>query len=121
MAELVARTGVSREKDFMYFVKDGAVWRVPRKQPGQPKGRQERVTDAGISQDTNFIYFLGKDGNVWRAKRAVGGQKRKKTTRRTAAKKATKRTAARRAGSKPKKKKTAVKAKKKTAKKGKRR
>ena len=91
MAELVARTGVSREKDFMYFVKDGAVWRVPRKQPGVPKGRQERVADAGISQDSNYIYFLGKDGNVWRAKRAVGGQKRKKTARRTAAKKATKR------------------------------
>ena len=111
MAELVARTGVSREKDFMYFVKDGAVWRVPRKQPGVPKGRQERVADAGISQDTNYIYFLGKDGNVWRAKRAIGGQKRKKSARRTAAKKATKRSAKKRGAAK----------KKKPAKKGKRR
>jgi hypothetical protein len=90
------------------------VWRVPRKQPGQPKGRQERVADAGISQDNNFIYFLGKDGNVWRAKRAVGGQKRKKTARRTAAKKATKRTTKKKAAKKKP-------AKKKTAKKGKRR
>ncbi len=86
MAEVVARTGVKREKDFMYYIKKGAVWRVPRKQPGKPKGRPEKVVDAGVEQDTNYIYFLDKNGNVARAKRAVGGQKRKKKTRRAAAK-----------------------------------
>jgi hypothetical protein len=79
MAEKVAKLGVNREKDFMYYVKDGAVWKVQRKQPGVPKGRPERVADGGVEMDTNYIYFVDRDGDIARAKRAVGGQKRKKT------------------------------------------
>ena len=81
MAEKVAKLGVSREKDFMYYVKDGSVWKVQRKQPGVPKGRPEKVADGGFEMDTNYIYFVDRDGDVARAKRAVGGQKRKKTAR----------------------------------------
>ena|SRR5436190_9126271 len=81
MAEKVAKLGVSREKDFMYYVKDGGVWKVQRKQPGVPKGRPEKVADGGFEMDTNYIYFVDRDGDVARAKRAVGGQKRKKATR----------------------------------------
>ena len=79
MAEKVARTNVEREdKSYIYFIKDGAVWRVPRKQPGQTsKGKREKVVDGGIEMDTAFIYFLDKDGDISRSKRAVGGQKRK--------------------------------------------
>ena len=80
MAEKVAKLGVEREKDFMYYVKDGEVWKVQRKQPGVPKGRPEKVADGGFQVDTNYIYFVDRDGDVARAKRAVGGQKRKKTT-----------------------------------------
>jgi len=116
MAEKVAKLGVSREKDFMYYVKDGGVWKVQRKQPGVPKGRPEKVADGGFEMDTNYIYFVDRDGDVARAKRAVGGQKRKKTAR--AAKRKT-------SSRKPaKKKKAATKAKggkKKAAKKGKKR
>jgi hypothetical protein len=81
MAEKVAKLGVEREKDFMYYVKDGGVWKVQRKQPGVPKGRPEKVADGGFQMDTNYIYFVDRDGDVARAKRAVGGQKRKKTAR----------------------------------------
>ncbi len=81
MAEKVAKLGVNREKDFMYYVKDGAVWKVQRKQPGVPKGRPEKVADGGVEMDTNYIYFVDRDGDIARAKRAVGGQKRKKTAR----------------------------------------
>src|SRR5499427_646220 len=81
MAEKVAKLGVAREKDFMYYVKDGAVWKVQRKQPGVPKGRPEKVADGGFQMDTNYIYFVDKDGDVARAERRVGGQKRKKTAR----------------------------------------
>jgi hypothetical protein len=77
MAEKVAKLGVTREKDFMYYVKDGAVWKVQRKQPGVPKGKSEKVADGNFQMDTDFIYFVDKDGDVSRAKRAVGGQKRK--------------------------------------------
>jgi hypothetical protein len=81
MAEKVAKLGIGREKDFMYYVKDGGVWKVQRKQPGVPKGRPEKVADGGFEMDTNYIYFVDRDGDVARAKRAVGGQKRKKSGR----------------------------------------
>src|SRR3954454_22382755 len=86
MAEKVAKLRVSREKDFMYYVKDGGVWKVQRKQPGVPKGRPEKVADGGFQMDTNYIYFVDRDGDVARAKRAVGGQKRKKAAGRGTAK-----------------------------------
>ncbi len=79
MAEKVAKLGISRDKDFMLYVKDGSVWRVRRKQPGVPKGKPERVADGGFEMDNNYIYFVDRDGDVSRAKRAVGGQKRKKS------------------------------------------
>ena len=120
MAEKVAKLGVTREKDFMYYIKNGAVWKVPRKQPGQAKGKSEKVADAGISQDTDYIYFLDKDVDVERAKRAIGGQKRKKSAAK-AAKKATKKPAKKAAAKKPAAKKPAAKAKKPAAKKGKKR
>jgi len=113
MAEKVAKLGVNREKDFMYYVKDGGVWKVQRKQPGVPKGRPEKVADGGFEMDTNYIYFVDRDGDVARAKRAVGGQKRKKSTR------AAKRRPARKAKKVAKKK--AKGGKKKTAKRGKKR
>jgi hypothetical protein len=120
MAEKVAKLGVEREKDFMYYVKDGEVWKVQRKQPGVPKGRPEKVADGGFEVDTNYIYFVDRDGDVARAKRAVGGQKRKKKagagkSRKAAARKkpAAKKTAAKKKGGAKKK----VAAKKKPAKK----
>jgi hypothetical protein len=103
MAEKVAKLGVEREKDFMYYVKDGEVWKVQRKQPGVPKGRPEKVADGGFEVDTNYIYFVDRDGDVARAKRAVGGQKRKK---KASAGKAKKKVAAKK---KPAAKKTAAK------------
>ena len=96
MAEKVAKLGISRDKDFMLYVKDGSVWRVRRKQPGVPKGKPERVADGGFEMDNNYIYFVDKDGDVSRAKRAVGGQKRKKSAakkRKPAARKAAKKPA----------------------------
>ena len=100
MAEKVKKLGIARNKDFMLYVKDGDVWQVRRKQPGVPKGKPEKVAEGGFEMDNNYIYFVDKDGDVSRAKRAVGGQKRKK-----AAKKAKK-------PAKKKAKKAAKKAKK---------
>jgi hypothetical protein len=91
MAEKVARLGIIRDKDTMLYVKDGAVWKVRRKQPGVPKGKPEKVADGGFEMDNNYIYFVDKDGDVSRAKRAVGGQKRKKKAKKPAKKKAKKR------------------------------
>ena len=121
MAEKVAKLGVSREKDFMYYVKDGGVWKVQRKQPGVPKGRPEKVADGGFEMDTNYIYFVDRDGDVARAKRAVGGQKRKKTARKAAAKRKPARKPAKKAAKAKGGKKKAAKSSKGKAAKGKKR
>ena len=105
MAEKVARVGVSRDNDYMYFIKGGDVWRVRRKQPGVSKGKQEKVSSTGVSMDNNYIYFLDKDGDVARARRAVGGQKRKaKKAPARKAKKAKAKAAKKKAGKKKGKK-----------------
>jgi len=121
MAEKVEKLGVSREKDFMYFVKDGAVWKVQRKQPGVQKGKPEKVVDGTFQMDTDFIYFVDRDGDVSRAKRAVGGQKRKKAAGKEKKKAAAPRAAKAKAGKagKAKPAKMAAKAKGKPAKGGK--
>ena len=104
MAEKVAKLGISRDKDYMLYVKDGSVWKVRRKQPGMPKGKPEKVADGGFEMDNNSIYFVDKDGDVSRAKRAVGGQKRKKTAakRKPAPRKKTSRKPAKKAPAKKK-------------------
>jgi hypothetical protein len=108
MAEKVRKLGIARNKDFMLYVKDGDVWQVRRKQPGVPKGKPEKVADGGFEMDNNYIYFVDKDGDVSRAKRAVGGQKRKKPPKKAAkkaAKKKVKKAAKKKAAPKPAKKK----------------
>ncbi|HEY3353255.1 MAG TPA: hypothetical protein VGQ83_08415 [Polyangia bacterium] len=107
MREKVAKLGIEREKDFMYFIKAGAVWKVPRKRPGVPKGKQQKVADGGFVQDTDHIYFLDKDGDVSRSARAVGGQKRKKAAK--VAKKPAKKVAAKKPVKKAPAKKAAAK------------
>jgi hypothetical protein len=67
------------------------------------------VADGGFEMDNNYIYFVDKDGDVSRAKRAVGGQKRKKAAKKPAkkktAKKAVKKVAKKKVAKKPAKKK----------------
>jgi hypothetical protein len=105
MAEKVKKLGIARNKDFMLYVKDGDVWQVRRKQPGLPKGKPEKVADGGFEMDNNYIYFVDKDGDVSRAKRAVGGQKRKKKV----AKKPAKKKVVKKSAKKPAKKKVVKK------------
>src|SRR5664279_1815090 len=93
MAEKVKKLGIARNKDFMLYVKDGDVWKVRRKQPGVPKGKPEKEADGGFEMDNNYIYFVDKDGDVSRAKRAVGGQKRKKKVVKKTARKVSKKPA----------------------------
>jgi hypothetical protein len=74
MSDKIARLGIERDNDKMYYIKNGDVWAVPRKQKGQPKGRAEKVAATGIELDySRYIYFLDKDGDVARKERALGG------------------------------------------------
>ena len=78
-----------------------------------PKGRPEKVADGSFQMDTDFIYFVDRDGDVSRAKRAVGGQKRKKSARAKAKKKASPKKVAKKTKKAAKKPKKAAKSSKK--------
>lgn len=105
MAEKIAKTGVKRDNDLMYYIKNGDVWGVPRKKPGQPKGKATKVAAAGVDMDySKYIYFLDKDGDVARSKRQVGGSKRKKAKAAAPKKKAAAKKPAKKAAKKPAKK-----------------
>ena len=109
MGEKIAKLGIKRDNDMMYYIKSGDVWATPRKKPGQPKGKAAKVAAAGVEMDySKFLYYLDGDGDIARKERQVGGSKRAKKAPK--AKKA-KKTAA---------KKTAKKGKKGGGKKGKR-
>src|SRR5438477_171674 len=107
MAEVVSKIGVKRESGYLYFLRGSDVWKAPMKRAGGPStaGHAEKVAPGHFTREEGYLYFLDKNGNIARAKRAVGGQKRKKT-KRTAAKKATKKPAkkAKKAAKKPAKK-----------------
>ncbi len=82
MAEKIAKTGIKRDNDLMYYIKGGDVWATPRKKPGQPKGKAAKVAAAGVEMDySKFLYYLDSDGDVARQARQVGGSKRKKSAK----------------------------------------
>jgi len=108
MGEKIAKTGIKRDNDLMYYIKGGDVWATPRKKPGQPKGKAAKVASAGIEMDySKYLYYLDGDGDVARKERQVGGSKRKKAAKAAAPKKAKaapKKAAAKKTAKKPAKK-----------------
>src|SRR5689334_18123907 len=78
MGEKIAKLGIKRDNDMMYYIKSGDVWATPRKKPGQPKGKAAKVAAAGVEMDySKYLYYLDGDGDVARKERQVGGSKRK--------------------------------------------
>ena len=91
MGEKIAKLGIKRDNDMMYYIKGGDVWATPRKKPGQPKGKAAKVAAAGIEMDySKYLYYLDGDGDVARKERQVGGTKRAKKAKAAAPKKAKK-------------------------------
>ena len=82
MGEKIAKLGIKRDNDMMYYIKSGDVWATPRKKPGQPKGKAAKVAAAGVEMDySKYLYYLDGDGDVARKERQVGGSKRKTAKR----------------------------------------
>jgi hypothetical protein len=102
MGEKIAKLGIKRDNDMMYYIKGGDVWATPRKKPGQPKGKAAKVAAAGIEMDySKYLYYLDGDGDVARKERQVGGTKRAKKAKAAPAKKAAKKPAAKKTAKKP--------------------
>ena len=73
MAEKVSKTGVSKEKGFLYYLdKNGNVARSKMARGANKGGNAEVVAQAGVSRESAWLYFIDKDGDVSRAKMARG-------------------------------------------------
>jgi SAM-dependent methyltransferase len=64
--EIVARLGLVRDSEYMYYVKKGRVWRRPLAPGGEP----ELVAEPGIAiDDRKYVYFLDEHGHIARIAR----------------------------------------------------
>ena len=74
MGSAVVKTGIKREKGFLYYVdKKGDAARVNMKRAGKPyKKKIETVAKCGIKRKTGFLYYIDKSGNVAEAKMKRG-------------------------------------------------
>lgn len=78
MSDKIARLGIDRDNDLMYYIKNGDVWATPRKQKGQPKGKAQKIAATGLELDySRYLYYLDGDGDVARKARALGSGGRK--------------------------------------------
>jgi len=72
MNEKVIRLGIKRNNErYLYYIKNGDVWAVPREPKGAPKAVSEIVAKGGIEMDPDFIYYLDSDGDISRTKRVT--------------------------------------------------
>jgi len=80
MGKVIEKTGVKREKGYLYFLdKKGNVARVQMARAGKKTSRkQEVVSKVGIERKTGFLYYIDKQGHVAEAKMARGGKKKKR-------------------------------------------
>ena len=74
MAEVVAPTGVSKDKGYLYYLgKDGNVWRTKMALGGKKTGGgPEMVATASVTRAEGFLYYIDKGGNVARSPMARG-------------------------------------------------
>jgi len=80
MGKVINKTGIKREKGFLYFLnKKGDVAKVAMKRAGKKTNKKQTVVaKVGIKRKSGYLYYLDKKGNVCEAKMARGGKRKKK-------------------------------------------
>ena len=80
MGKVIEKTGVKREKGYLYFLdKRGNVAKVQMKRAGKKTSKKQTVVaKIGIKRKKGFLYYLDKKGNVCEAKMQRGGRRKKK-------------------------------------------
>jgi len=80
MGKVIAKTGVKREKGYLYFLdKKGNVAKVQMKRAGKKTNKKQIVVaKCGIKRKVGYLYYLDKKGNVCEAKMQRGGKKKKR-------------------------------------------
>lgn len=67
--EKVAKVGVKRQKEYLYFVdKNGDVSRAKMARGGKKGGKPEKVAKVGVKKASGYLYFVDKAGDVSRSK-----------------------------------------------------
>lgn len=85
MGEKVAVVGVTREDDYLYYVSDGAVWKIPRGRHGVQNSEREKVAEGGFEMDPDYTYFLDAEGDVSREVSASSRRRAARLKRKAAA------------------------------------
>ncbi len=80
MGKVIAKTGVTREDGYLYFLdKAGNVARVQMKRAGKKSSKkQEVVARAGIKRKQGYLYYIDGSGNVCEAAMQRGRKKKRK-------------------------------------------
>ena len=80
MGKVVAKTGVKREKGYLYFLdKRGNVAKVQMKRAGKKTSKKQTVVaKTGIKRKSGYLYYIDKKGNVAEAKMQRGGRKKRR-------------------------------------------
>ncbi len=68
MSKKVAKLRIERDGEYLYYVKRGDVWRIPRRAPTLGKRIGTRL-ETGVETEEGFIYFLDRAGDVTHVKR----------------------------------------------------
>ena len=76
MAEVVEKTGVTKEKGYLYYLdKQGDVSRSKMARAGKGGGIAEKVATAGVTREAGYLYFIDKNGDGARSPMARGRKK----------------------------------------------
>ncbi|MBW2976453.1 hypothetical protein KY347_03330 [Candidatus Woesearchaeota archaeon] len=80
MGKVIAKTGVKREKGYLYFLdKKGNVAKVQMKRAGRKTNKKQTVVaKAGVKRKVGYLYYIDRKGNVCEAKMQRGGRKKKR-------------------------------------------
>ena len=70
MSEKLMKLGIERETAYLYFVRDGAVWRIARSEEAENR-MPELVNDAGARMSSKHVLYLDADGDISRVLRSA--------------------------------------------------
>jgi hypothetical protein len=73
MAQVVAKTGIKKEKGWLYFVdKKGDISKATMSRGKKRTKGKKLVLKVGIKKEKGWLYFIDKKGNISKAKMLRG-------------------------------------------------
>jgi len=72
--ELVQKTDLKRKKGKLYYIDlegdicEGPMCGIIQRNPTKYQGA-EKILELGIKRESGYLYFVGKDGNIYRERK----------------------------------------------------